>query len=571
MKKILLGILISVVGLLLPTAVFAQTDFDHVRLFTSDITLNQDASIDVKETVDYHFSTYRHGIYREIPTNYKTAGSFTRPTILRLNNLYYYRTSNPNDTYHEYERTTSNGYTVLKIGDAEETIIGEYTYIIDYKLTYAVNYFDDHDELYINVTGNGWEVPIRSVVANISLPADATDYICYTGALSSTASDCTIDTSTGKNRLKVTAGPFEIYEGLTVVASMPKGTIADTTGEQRVQALIANLGILLPIPVAVLAIFLSKKYNKNKKITVIPHYNAPKGVNPLLAAYVYKKNVPNSAISAQIIQFAIDKYLKIKQLSKKDYELQKLEKDSPSENTEKKLYDALFETDENVSLKKLSTKFFSAVASLRSLVDKEAYDSEYFSRQQKKISNTYAVISSIGLFVVFTTAALFIENAAMSWFWGLLLSLLVMIIFAVSIDKRAKKGNELYYELEGLKMYINTAEKHRIEFHNDPKKYLGVFEKLLPYAIIFGLEKKWAKEFEDLYDTPPEWYEGNTNLFNSYILASSLTSMNQQIVSRANATNSAHGFSSSHGGFGGSGFSGGSSGGGFGGGGGGSW
>jgi uncharacterized membrane protein YgcG len=80
-----------------------------------------------------------------------------------------------------------------------------------------------------------------------------------------------------------------------------------------------------------------------------------------------------------------------------------------------------------------------------------------------------------------------------------------------------------------------------------------------------------GKEFEDLYTTPPEWYVGNSNFFNSYILANSLTNMNQQIATRAVATNSARGFSSSHGGSGGSGFSGGSSGGGFGGGGGGSW
>jgi hypothetical protein len=46
-------------------------------------------------------------------------------------------------------------------------------------------------------------------------------------------------------------------------------------------------------------------------------------------------------------------------------------------------------------------------------------------------------------------------------------------------------------------MYIDTAEDEKIKFHNDPEKYKGVFEKLLPYAMIFNLEKKWAKVFED--------------------------------------------------------------------------
>ena len=138
------------------------------------------------------------------------------------------------------------------------------------------------------------------------------------------------------------------------------------------------------------------------------------------------------------------------------------------------------------------------------------------------------------------------------------------MIATSKLDIRTSKGNKLYYELLGLKMYINTAEKKRIEFHNNPKKYSGIFEKLLPYAIIFGLEKKWIKEFEDIYEQP-DWYQGNFSNFNTYMLVNSISSMNNNL----NAANV--GYSSSSAGSWGSGFSSGSSGGGTGGGGGGSW
>jgi uncharacterized membrane protein YgcG len=125
--------------------------------------------------------------------------------------------------------------------------------------------------------------------------------------------------------------------------------------------------------------------------------------------------------------------------------------------------------------------------------------------------------------------------------------------------------------MEGLKMYIDTAEKHRIEFHNNPTKFRGVFEKLLPYAIIFGLEKKWSEEFKEIYQEPPTWYQGDISAFNSYLLASSISDISRNVKSKSAPPNSAGGIRSSHGGSGGSGFSGGSSGGGFGGGGGSSW
>ena len=140
-----------------------------------------------------------------------------------------------------------------------------------------------------------------------------------------------------------------------------------------------------------------------------------------------------------------------------------------------------------------------------------------------------------------------------------------IFIMTFLLDSRTEVGNKVYYELQGLKIYIKTAEKHRIEFHNDPKKYRGVFEKLLPYAILFGLEKKWIKEFKDIYTEQPDWYRGDMSTFNAYLLMDSISSVNSGITTPA--FQSGGGFSSGGSGFGGGGFSGGGGGGG----GGGSW
>jgi uncharacterized membrane protein YgcG len=574
MKKLLLVLsLVLGVILVLPSKTFAQNyDYtDYINVFNSDVTLNQDASISIKESIDYHFTFERHGIYREIPINYKVAGSFVRPTLLKLNDLSYFQKGYPNSRYDTYEREYKNGYATFKIGDVDTTITGDYTYVLDYKLTYANNYFDDHDELYINITGTGWDVPINSVVANITVPGKITNKVCYTGVTDSKETNCTM-TESGENKLTIQAKSLGVYEGLTVVVAMPKGTIADTTNQQRVQSIIANLGIFLPILAIIVVIVASTRVNKNKKITVIPNYDVPKGWNPLRSGFIYKNSLPSNIITAQIINLAISKYIKIKQVSNKEYELIKTEKEAPTDPEEKILYDGLFGEKDSVSLKSLSTKFYTTVATLKASTEKRLYGEEFYSNSQKNISNKFGFLGILGIILCFFTVMFFVNNAAMSWFWGLLISFIIITIFGFSIDKRSISGNEMYYELEGLKMYINTAEKHRIEFHDNPKKYLGIFENLLPYAMIFGLEKKWAKEFEDLYVEPPTWYEGHNNgLFNAYYLTTSLNHMNHQVVAHATPSNSANGFASSHGGSGGSGFSGGSSGGGFGGGGGGSW
>jgi uncharacterized membrane protein len=91
---------------------------------------------------------------------------------------------------------------------------------------------------------------------------------------------------------------------------------------------------------------------------------------------------------------------------------------------------------------------------------------------------------------------------------------------------------------------------------------LDIYEKLLPYAVIFGLEKQWAAELARYYvDTSPDWYTGS-NAFNAGIFAASIGSLTSSVSTSYSGSSS----SSSSGGSGGGGSSGGGGGGGGGGG-----
>ena len=80
---------------------------------------------------------------------------------------------------------------------------------------------------------------------------------------------------------------------------------------------------------------------------------------------------------------------------------------------------------------------------------------------------------------------------------------------------KSKKGVLAKEYLLGLKEYLQIAEKDRLNFHNAPEKKPEIFEALLPYAMIFGVVEIWAKEFQGIYNSQPNWYESKSNNFNA--------------------------------------------------------
>ncbi len=541
---------------------------ERITLFESYIEQDKSTEITITEKIHYYFPTSRHGIFREIPISYKVKGGFQRPTILVVKDLKYYPEDNPYDIKDSYTRSTESGYAKLKIGDKDEYISGDYVFEITYSLTHATNFFDTHDELYLNITGNEWNVPIDRVETTIKLPGEITKYLCYTGKNNFTEENCTVieSQSETENKISFEADGLKMYEGLTAVIAMPKGTLKDTRDEQKIQFLLANIGILLPIPVILFLFLFIKKNNYNKKLTVIPHYNPPKDIYPTLASAVLQNININKAIAGEIIQLAISGYITIEQTDKKKYILHKTEKDTSDLKTiQSTLLNGLFASKNEIDISTLSTSFYNTINQINTSLGSEQESNGFLDKRNK---NFKQALTGIGLVLgigCFFALNLVQQYALLGWFIGVVASAVAMAISSNFVDTRTELGNERYYELLGLKMYINTAEKHRIEFHNDPKKFSGVFEKLLPYAIIFGLEKKWAEEFSDIYKQP-DWYTGDFDSFDAYMLTRSVSNLNSGIGKAVTRS-----YSSSHGGSGGSGFSGGSSGGGFGGGGGGSW
>lgn len=127
---------------------------ERVLGFHSDIEIYQDSSMTVREhiTVRAEGRRIRRGIYRDFPTTYKDRlgnrykVGFEMVSVVR---------NGQREDYHT--KSISNGIRIY-FGNKNRLVnTGEHTYVLTYRTSRQLGFFEKHDELYWNVTGNGWD------------------------------------------------------------------------------------------------------------------------------------------------------------------------------------------------------------------------------------------------------------------------------------------------------------------------------------------------------------------------------------------------------------------------------
>lgn len=215
----------------------------------------------------------------------------------------------------------------------------------------------------------------------------------------------------------------------------------------------------------------------------------------------------------------------------KDYVITKIklfEDDSDLEDYEKKYLNALFGSKEYFStkeIKKSQTKAKALYKKIKKVKDKIYEETELdtgaFERglTTEKNRSIIFVIFFVTLFLIAIASALETE---IGQFLILILTATVSTIALYAFIKYearlSDQGIKLKEDWLGFKMYLETAEKYRMQ--NLKPEF---FEKYLPYAMIFGVEKKWAKAFETMHLPQPLWYAGHAAAGSSLSSASSFS------------------------------------------------
>ena len=162
--------------LLALTATGAVAD-ERILSFDSDIRIHGDGGMAVTETIRVNAENVeiRRGIFRDFPTDYRDPLGNHYRVLFEVTGVT--RDGAPEPFFTE---SRSNG-TRVYIGDRDRLLPpGEHVYVLSYATDRQIGFFADHDELYWNVTGNGWGFPIDRASAHVALPATlpATPWMC---------------------------------------------------------------------------------------------------------------------------------------------------------------------------------------------------------------------------------------------------------------------------------------------------------------------------------------------------------------------------------------------------------
>ncbi len=477
---------------------------------------------------------------------------------------------------------------------------GKYTYTISYTTDHQLKLLKEFDELYWNVTGNGWSFRIDSAKCTVILPKTATALSAklYTGFQGETKEDGTYSTQTiGDSTVIVfkTTRPLLPKQGLTIAASWKKGLIKDPGTWENIKYFIWNNKAVFFLPLAALfsTIFCFicwLKYGRDPdKGAIHPQFEPPAGYSPAALGYIYQQGFSNQLTAATIVDAAVRNKIKIDVeregtiFKHNEYHI------TTGEGPEKPMISSYedFESDveDLVDTTIEKGKYNSELGNLNSTVEKFC-ESNYKNKDGliKKndkgffaLNNSYTTIPGLvcivaGIWAFFggLVPALRIKN-----FWqiayfigGIILCWLVIKLFSKLMRAYSPAGRLLKDKIEGFRMFISATDENRFDTMNPPKKSLELYEKYLPFAIALGCAIEWGKQFEEIINTAS--IGGATissfsrSLSNDRSFSSSFASSFSGAISSASSPPS-----SSSGG--GSSFGGGSSGGGGGGGGGGGW
>ncbi|GAA1220440.1 DUF2207 domain-containing protein [Rhodoglobus aureus] len=486
------------------------------------------------------------------------------------------------------------GFTLVTSA-ADSFVDGAQTYVFSYEQSDVTRYFSntDADEWYWDTNGTGWDQPFGDATATVHLGDGLAEALiaeprCYWGYEGSTEL-CDISAN-GSNQYVAVHSSLGAGQNMTVLFGFEPGTFTarDSSYFATGAGFVQPLGAFGALAALVWAFRTrrTKLADAAGRPTIIAEYAPPRDVPIVSAALLLGKR--NKVIAGQILDFAVNRKLRILESESKgffsshtDYRLELVDP-TGARGAELDILRALFGKslqhgavrDLAKADQKLSQKLYKIVeransglvaAGFRRKVSASSYLPIVVSVIAAAVSIFFGIVlidGSFGIAIPFVLIGFAIASGIAT----------LVLLFRTPVTAR---GAEARDHLEGLELYIRLAEADRLRMLQSPKgalrernestgdsDVLKVYEKLLPYAVLFGLEKQWSEELGRYYtEHSPDWYAGS-GAFNGVVFASSISSISDSIASSYTGSAS----SSSSGGSGGGGSSGGGGGGGGGGG-----
>lgn len=557
------------------------------RIFNwdSDITINADATMTVADqlTINVENRNIIHGPKRSFPTRYHDEHGFNYNVGFEVKRVLQDGKSVP------FKVVNYMNGKMVYVGDKSRIVMpGIHVYTIIYTTNRQLGFFQNHDELYWNVTGNDTLLIVDKIRVAVHLPekvkAEVLKAEAYTGTFNRSGQDYKVTKIADGLVQFETTRHLMPREGLTIVVSWPKGIISQPSYFWYYVRDNVHL-ILLLLTLLALLLFYGWAFFKSrsliKKGTIIPLFYPPDNAGPGALHFVLHMGYDSKQFAAMLVDLAVKGLMLIEYVpsgwfSQSYYVLKKrtdepLEKRTDVSDDERKLMTILFANSKQLVLNQPQATLSQASTFLKRSYE-HAYAIPFFNSNAEYPSFGALFSACVGVIAAFMVP----EGYMSLWFWLLIgLHVVLHITWYLLLPNYTQQGQKFKEEVEGFKMFLSTTETERLKvIGTPPTKTPELYEKYLPYAIALGVEKQWSEQFVPIFKHlegaghpyQPNWYYAghpftiadlvllNTGFSNS--VQSSLMTLSAQPIS---SSSSRPGSSS---GSGGGGYSGGGGGGG---------
>lgn len=515
------------------------------------------------------------GMQRRIPDSY--LGAPLHPRLVSITD----GEGNPRE-----EETESDEDYYVMTSRAGDYVHGRQTYVFTYTLENVARYFEDtgSDEFYWNVNGTEWQQPFGRVTARVVMSPDVAEgftgaHACYAGYDGSTE-PCAMISVIGDSEVEAMAGPLAPFQTLTLAIGFDPATFEEFDSSYLASpwGWLQGLSALGMVGAFVWAIVVRRRHLRDEpgRPVIIAEYTPPRMVDALEGAVML--GYTTKAIPAEVLEQAVVGSLRIVEGERRFWGGAKLKAQlvdpSKADGDGRMLLDGLFPdgvAGEEFEFGRTDTRFSAAAQSILKAANQELVNRR-LRREVPGRVRAWPLLAAIAAAVlIFLTGFAALDGMVFPLVPILLIVAAVPLTIAVgglvSRKPLTALGAETRDHLLGLKVFIEWAEADRIRMLQSPqgaervqidttdrRVMLHLYETLLPYAVVFGQEKDWAKELAVLYGAgaSPGWYAGSSG-FDASSFSSGISTLSSTTASSSSTSGGSGGGGSSGGGGGGGG------------------
>src|SRR5690554_1890627 len=327
---------------------------EKILHFDSEITLAVDGAMTVTETIDVwaEGNAIKRGIYRDFPIWYRDELAIEHRTGFDV--LSVFLDGEPTSVT---QQNMLNG-TRVYMGDKNHYLShGQHRFQLTYRTDGQLKFFDGYDELYWNVSGNGWLFPINQITTTVHLPAGGGELIkdreAWTGYQGQQGDAFKIEPTLSKQpdvvRFSTTQTLAE-HQGLTIGLAFKKGLF--TPPDMQIGQFIRHniLWVTTALSLTCLLVFMGMAWFRHcrepEKGVIFASFKPPVGLLPAAIKFLDNKKITNTTFTAVPPSFAVKGAIPNKQKSQQ-YPLFKKTTNKPMSKGEKLVYKQLFVNNTN--------------------------------------------------------------------------------------------------------------------------------------------------------------------------------------------------------------------------------